>query len=128
MKRFRGVVIGSCFLLGAAAHAATMSQETRPTTNPQSMQEEDFLAFVGVDNIRESERVLKARGYNPGAVDGVIDEQTRQALRDFQRFNGLPMTGALDWRTTEQLSERGARYKGSLSVVQNLTEWNQYNE
>jgi peptidoglycan hydrolase-like protein with peptidoglycan-binding domain len=36
---------------------------------------------------------LARRGYNPGRADGVLGEQTRAAIRDFQEDNGLPVTG-----------------------------------
>jgi peptidoglycan hydrolase-like protein with peptidoglycan-binding domain len=36
---------------------------------------------------------LARRGYNPGRIDGVLREQTRAAIRDFQDDNGLPLTG-----------------------------------
>ncbi|MEO9823954.1 MAG: lytic murein transglycosylase [Paracoccaceae bacterium] len=36
---------------------------------------------------------LKARGYDVGTIDGVIGSKTEVAIRDFQRRNGLPVTG-----------------------------------
>jgi hypothetical protein len=42
---------------------------------------------------------LARRGYYPGQIDGVIGPETRTAIREFQRDNGLPVTG----RITPQL-------------------------
>lgn len=36
---------------------------------------------------------LKARGYNPGPVDGIIGANTRRAIRAFQQSLGLPADG-----------------------------------
>lgn len=39
-------------------------------------------------------------------VDGIFDEATRQALRDFQEESGLPVTGVADKRTWDTLFAR----------------------
>jgi len=39
---------------------------------------------------------LAREGYDPGPADGVIGPQTRDAIIDFQRDNGLPVTGRID--------------------------------
>jgi peptidoglycan hydrolase-like protein with peptidoglycan-binding domain len=58
---------------------------------------------VSPDHIRSAQEALKARGHNPGSVNGKMDEKTQQALRDFQKANNLPATGVLDEKTAEQL-------------------------
>jgi peptidoglycan hydrolase-like protein with peptidoglycan-binding domain len=49
------------------------------------------------------EQALKAKGYDPGPVDGKIDSQTQAAMRDFQKKNNLRVTGNLDQATAEAL-------------------------
>ena len=39
------------------------------------------------------QRGLAARGYDVGSIDGVIGSKSRDALSDFQRTQGLPVTG-----------------------------------
>ena len=46
-------------------------------------------------------------------VDGIFDSDTRQALEDYQRSAGLPVTGTADQRTWEQLY---ADYLASLAL------------
>jgi peptidoglycan hydrolase-like protein with peptidoglycan-binding domain len=58
---------------------------------------------VSPDHIKSAQEALKARGHNPGSVNGRMDEKTQQALRDFQKANNLPATGVLDEKTAEQL-------------------------
>lgn len=36
---------------------------------------------------------LKAAGYDPGPADGVLGSRTRAAIGDWQRANGMPVTG-----------------------------------
>ena len=46
----------------------------------------------------EVQSALAELGYYRGAIDGVIGNGTRNAIRRFQRDNGLPITGRLDAR------------------------------
>ncbi len=46
-------------------------------------------------------------------VDGIFDTRTEEALREFQRSRGLPVTGSSDQDTWEQLY---ADYRGSLAL------------
>ncbi|MDD4908119.1 MAG: peptidoglycan-binding domain-containing protein [Candidatus Omnitrophica bacterium] len=43
--------------------------------------------------VKQVQRALKNAGYNPGAIDGKMGKQTREAIRDFQRANGLAIDG-----------------------------------
>jgi Putative peptidoglycan binding domain len=47
---------------------------------------------------------LKAAGYDPGAVDGILGPRTKAALRQFQRAYGLQHTGQLDDATLRELA------------------------
>ena len=66
---------------------------------------------VSSDDIKKAKEALKAKGLNPGPIDGTLDSKTQQALRDFQKANKLPVTGVLDAQTAEKLgvtTETGA--------------------
>jgi hypothetical protein len=43
--------------------------------------------------IERMQRALAALGFDPGALDGVLGERTREALRAYQLRKGLPATG-----------------------------------
>jgi peptidoglycan hydrolase-like protein with peptidoglycan-binding domain len=62
--------------------------------------------------IAEAQRALKDIGFDPGSVDGVLGQQTRQAVRDFQRIKGLRVTGDLDHETREALGIRAEARPG----------------
>ena len=59
----------------------------------------------GVD-IRQVQEALKNQGQNPGPIDGIMGSRTQQALRQFQRANGLEQTGTLDEVTLQKLGSR----------------------
>jgi hypothetical protein len=46
---------------------------------------------------------LARRGYYEGQADGVIGPGTRSAIREFQRDNGLPVTGRIDSQLVQAL-------------------------
>ena len=50
------------------------------------------------------ERSLDNGGFNPGKVDGIFDSRTRNAIRRFQRANGLPVTGYVSQATMLRLT------------------------
>jgi len=55
------------------------------------------------DDMRVVQQSLKSEGYDPGREDGLADDNTRQAIREFQRDKELAMTGVIDQRTAENL-------------------------
>ncbi len=57
---------------------------------------------LGHATVYEIQRSLKAKGFNPGDVDGVIGSQTLNAVRSFQRANNLAV-GALTMETIRAL-------------------------
>ena len=82
-----------------------------PATQPAASQSKPQAPASGknqqvtasTDEIRKAEEALQAKGLNPGPIDGKIDSQTQEALREFQKQNNLPVTGSLDQQTAEKL-------------------------
>jgi peptidoglycan hydrolase-like protein with peptidoglycan-binding domain len=64
------------------------------------------MAAVSLDSkqISELQRILSDKGYEVGAIDGVIGESTEKALRDFQTANELAVTGNPDKETLRALA------------------------
>lgn len=55
------------------------------------------------ERVMELQTSLRDRGFDPGAIDGIIGPETRQALRRFQEANGLAATGQVNDRTLAEL-------------------------
>lgn len=55
--------------------------------------------------VRQIQEALKARGYDPGPIDNEMGAKTKEALRQFQQENGLPV-GNLDFETLSALGLR----------------------
>ncbi|MHC4278442.1 MAG: peptidoglycan-binding domain-containing protein [Planctomycetota bacterium] len=56
--------------------------------------------------IQQAQERLKARGFDPGAIDGILGPQTRAALNEYQAAQRLPTTGVLDEKTRKSLGVR----------------------
>jgi carboxyl-terminal processing protease len=82
----------SALLLSGSLTVPAWSQSTMPRA--------DVMAEV---DVMEIEQNLLAKGFNPGQVDGVMDQQTIIAIRDFQRANNLQETGRIDDATAHKL-------------------------
>jgi peptidoglycan hydrolase-like protein with peptidoglycan-binding domain len=68
---------------------------------------------AGPAAIRALQRELGERGHEAGAIDGVWGENTRQALRDFQREHDLESTGTLTLPTLAALGVNIASQRGA---------------
>jgi peptidoglycan hydrolase-like protein with peptidoglycan-binding domain len=68
---------------------------------------------VSSDDIKNAKEALKAKGIDPGPINGTLDSKTQQALRQFQQANNLPVTGTLDQATATKLGVTLGRAGGS---------------
>ena len=53
--------------------------------------------------VRAVQESLKAKGYDPGPIDGVLGHKTTSALKAFQKAEKLPITGELTSDTRSKL-------------------------
>jgi len=53
--------------------------------------------------VAKAQTALKAAGFDPGAIDGVIGKKTRAAVGAFQKAKSLPVTGKFDKATKAAL-------------------------
>jgi peptidoglycan hydrolase-like protein with peptidoglycan-binding domain len=61
------------------------------------------LAALNKNEVRELENLLARLGFDPGPVDGVLDAQTRTAIKGYQDFAALPVTGRASWSLLDEL-------------------------
>jgi peptidoglycan hydrolase-like protein with peptidoglycan-binding domain len=69
-------------------------------------------AALGDWRVAQAQERLKAIGFNPGFIDGVLGPRTRDALRRYQASRGLPVTGMLDDATRQVLLTRDHMHTG----------------
>lgn len=90
----------------SSSHSTYSSGSTPQTLAPSSTEpvangtvEPDALALM----VMRVQVALYAAGFDPGAVDGVLSEPTRQALRKFQAARGLTIDGRMNTATLNAL-------------------------
>ncbi len=68
-----------------------------------------FLLHIGVstsyadDLVKKAQLALVEKGYDPGPVDGFWGPQTKNGVMEFQKKEGLPVSGRLDDATKKRL-------------------------
>jgi len=70
------------------------------TSRPAEIIEEKMV--ISPTDIRRAQEALRAKGLNPGD-SGKLDQETQEALANFQKQNSLPATGMLDDKTAMKL-------------------------
>jgi len=107
--------LSAVVLSGAIALAAqSLLAQTAPDTKrdpaisekmPSSSQREGTAGTsqVSPDDIKNVKEALKMKGIDPGPINGTLDSKAQQALRQFQKANDLPVTGAVDQLTALKL-------------------------
>jgi peptidoglycan hydrolase-like protein with peptidoglycan-binding domain len=56
--------------------------------------------------VQQVQSLLAAQGYDPGPADGTVRRKTQDAVRAFQRKEGLPVTGEITPNLMYRLSGR----------------------
>jgi peptidoglycan hydrolase-like protein with peptidoglycan-binding domain len=64
------------------------------------------------DEIKQVQQALQTKGHSAG-TSGVMDEKTRDAIRAFQKANGLTTTGMVDDKTAQALGVSTKSSSGS---------------
>jgi len=72
-----------------------------------SERQDKGMAKQGDESVKSVQEALKDKGHDPGPIDGLMGPRTSQALKDFQKAEGLKVTGQLDNQTREKLGVQG---------------------
>jgi len=64
---------------------------------------EDHRGATKHQTVMAAQQALKDKGHDPGMIDGKMGRRTRAALTDYQKAEGLKVTGRLDDDTRAKL-------------------------
>lgn len=78
------------------APAAAPSKSTQQDSVGTKMATRHHHAKWTKEQIKEAQAGLVKAGYYKGEPTGVLNKQTRKAIRAYQKANNLPVTGRLD--------------------------------
>jgi peptidoglycan hydrolase-like protein with peptidoglycan-binding domain len=87
----------------AAARLAALTQATNDTPAIEAARAEEAALGLNPLTARLVEARLDQLGLEPGEVDGLFDDNTRRAIRRYQRDRDLPVTGYLNEPTVVRL-------------------------
>ncbi|AZB44492.1 PDZ domain-containing protein [Bacillus sp. FJAT-42376] len=60
------------------------------------------------EQVKAAQALLKALGYDPGRNDGYYSDSTKEAVKAFQKQNGIKPSGILDEPTASKINETAA--------------------
>lgn len=64
---------------------------------------DQYSVYTAEDRIRAAQQALQQQNYYRGSINGILNNQTHEALFNYQIDKGLSATGNLDWRTARSL-------------------------
>jgi hypothetical protein len=79
------------------------NQDVQSPRENQDVQVPRGHGLVAARDVRAAQGALKAKGFDPGAIDGRMEPHTQAAVSDFQRSAGIRETGRFDSATLGQL-------------------------
>ncbi len=83
-------------LKGKLDEIATVEKDKKP-------QGQGVQLFISPTNLQQIQEALQNQGFKVGTADGMLGEQTQQAIQDFQKEKGFASTGHVTLGVLEQL-------------------------
>ena len=102
MNSFLGRSLLASVVVLTLAFPAWSAEETKAAQAREEKVEKKAVS-KGSDEVKKIQEALKAKGEDPGAIDGIMGRKTHAAMRAFQKANGLKVTGSLDQETSGKL-------------------------
>src|SRR5437667_4288396 len=99
-------------LSAEADDAAAIAGSNMPAAS-QSSQHWLTAANLSKDDIRWAQLELHNMGFYDGSLDGVVGPETKRALAEFQKSNGLDQPATLDRRPAKALTATAGIGQGS---------------
>jgi peptidoglycan hydrolase-like protein with peptidoglycan-binding domain len=101
------IVLSGSFIIGCSSSdrgsASRGTNSGGSTSTAAASSQQKSTGKISQSDMRKVEEALQAKGFDPGPINGQMDAQTQQALRDYQSKNKLPVTGTVDQATAESL-------------------------
>ena len=102
---------------GSSSSKSTKSSSSKSTNSSSSKSSSDGTCKVGDtgDAVKKVQKRLKALGYYTGSIDGDYGNGTKNAVKAFQKNNGLKVNGNVNSATLKKLNSSGAKKASSSS-------------
>jgi peptidoglycan hydrolase-like protein with peptidoglycan-binding domain len=90
------------YSIAASAQASSTTSKTAAKAGSSRKRGPVFRA--NKEQVNQAQEILKARGFYNGGTTGKLDEATRAGLKDYQKAEGIKVTGTLNKLTLEKMS------------------------
>jgi peptidoglycan hydrolase-like protein with peptidoglycan-binding domain len=105
MKKLLTLTLSLSLLFVYSIAAPAQDSTTSKTTAKSSTSRKRGPVFrANKEQVNQAQVILKARGLYSGGTTGKLDEATRSGLKEYQRAEGLKVTGTLNKLTLEKMS------------------------
>ncbi len=102
-EELAAITAGDAASLTAVDPSATPSVQAQAALPAITEDASAEVAQAGAGNTKNVQLALRAAGFDPGSADGRMGPRTREAIRDFQKANGLNADGKVGPRTWAKL-------------------------
>jgi Putative peptidoglycan binding domain len=111
-------VLAATSAAGQGANPLQFAQLKIPTG--RSIETLNMSAVPDIDRnkVRQVQNVLKTKGFDPGPLNGVVGEKTKEAVQQFQDRFGIKATGAIDNQTLFALGVVGGSKAAAVEIEQ----------
>jgi len=94
------------------------SSTTKKKDTNRAPSEKPSAVMSEPSDVKAVQQSLTNLEFNPGDVNGIMTAQTRQAIREFQWLNSLPVTGNIDAQTKQAIDSWQQPQPGSIPSYQ----------
>lgn len=101
-------ILTTAALVMATAPAALSAQDSVSLSMPESAPSDVFSGSRSKD-VLMAQVLLDRSRFSPGVIDGYMGENTRRAIRAFQRANGMDVTSEVSTALLKKLSDIDAK-------------------
>lgn len=92
----------SVYPIAATAQDSSTTSKTGAKSSTSRKRGPVFRA--NKEQVNQAQVILKARGFYSGGATGKLDDATRAGLKEYQRAEGLKVTGTLNKLTLEKMA------------------------
>ena len=106
MKKLLTLTLSLSLLLvySIAVPAQDSSTSSKIAAKSSSNRKRGPVFRANKEQVNQAQVILKARGFYSGDTTGKLDDATRAGLKEYQRAEGLKVTGTLNKVTLEKMS------------------------
>ncbi len=105
MRRILTAALAATLSLSAVVAAQTNAPSaTNANANANAPKKRGPVFRATKEQVKQSQEILKQRGFYAGELTGKLDAATRDGLRKYQEAEGLKVTGTLNAATLQKMN------------------------